>query len=31
MPDDDDYARGHVVRTEDAHVFCEREKKCVYG
>lgn len=27
MPDDDDYACGHVVRAEDAHVLCEREKE----
>lgn len=27
MPDDNDYACGHVVRTEDAHVLCEGKKE----
>jgi len=29
MPDDYDYACGHVVRTENAHVLCEREKTAI--
>jgi len=27
MPNDNDYACGHVVRTEDAHVLCEGKKE----